>query len=111
MDINYYSILNLKKHCTKNDIQRAYANQLIYNFQTISLTLFTTIFRFGKLVNGQIQNCCLVMLCEAYEVLSDPFRRAIYDEYGEEGIKKGVKTNELYIGPWTYHRDVKSTYL
>lgn len=50
------------------------------------------------------------MLCEAYEVLSDPFRRAIYNEYGEEGIKKGVKTNDLYIGPWSYHCNVKSTY-
>ncbi|CAI6346963.1 unnamed protein product [Macrosiphum euphorbiae] len=89
MDINYYSLLRLKRHCTKDDIHRA----------------------FGKLANSQIQNCCLVKLCEAYEVLSDPFRRAIYDEYGEEGLKKGVNTNELYIGPWTYHCDVKSTYL
>ncbi|XP_060852444.1 dnaJ homolog subfamily B member 4-like [Rhopalosiphum padi] len=88
MNIDYYSILNLKRHCTKDDIHIA----------------------FGKLVKSQVQNCCLVKLCEAYEVLSDPFRRAIYNEFGEEGIKKGVKTNDLYIGPWTYHCDVISTY-
>lgn len=61
-------------------------------------------------MNSKVENHCLIMLCEAYEVLSDPFRRAIYNEYGEEGIKKGVHTNELYIDPWTYHGNVISTY-
>lgn len=25
MEINYYSILNLKRHCTNDDVHRAYA--------------------------------------------------------------------------------------
>ena len=29
-------------------------------------------------------------IAEAYEVLSNPARRAIYDQYGERGLKEGV---------------------
>jgi len=43
MGVNYYSILNLKRHCTKDDIHIAYTSFLNYNFQTISLILFTMI--------------------------------------------------------------------
>lgn len=44
-------------------------------------------FRFGKLISKysifyQVKNINLIILCEAYEVLSDPLRRAVYDQYG-----------------------------
>ena len=29
-------------------------------------------------------------ICEAYEVLSDPKRKGIFDKYGEYGLKNGV---------------------
>ena len=29
-------------------------------------------------------------ICEAYDVLVNPARRAIYDQYGERGLKNGV---------------------
>lgn len=40
MGVNYYSILNLKRHCTKDDIHKAYASYLSLNFQSISLILY-----------------------------------------------------------------------
>ncbi|VVC39642.1 Chaperone DnaJ, C-terminal,DnaJ domain,HSP40/DnaJ peptide-binding [Cinara cedri] len=93
MHIDYYSILNLKRHCTKDDIQKA----------------------FGKLISTysifyQVKNINLIILCEAYEVLSDSLCRAVYDKYGKEGIKKGVKSDKITIDPWIYHGDVIKTY-
>lgn len=72
-------------------------------------------FRFGKLVSkysisSQVQDSRLIYLCEAYEVLSSPFRRILYDHYGKEGINKGVQSNDLCIDPWIYHGNVLTTY-
>lgn len=59
---------------------------------------------------NQVRDSDLIALCEAYEILSDPFRRALYDQYGDEGIKKGVQSDDLKIHPWVYHGDVITTY-
>ena len=47
---------------------------------------------------------------EAYDVLSDPLRRAVFDQYGEEGLKAGVPGPEGYIKPYHYHGDSMRTY-
>ena len=33
-------------------------------------------------------------IAEAYEVLSDKQKRAVYDQYGEEGLKAGISGDE-----------------
>lgn len=49
-------------------------------------------------------------MAEAYDVLSDPFKRAVYDQYGEEGLKKGVPGPDDYIRPYVYHGEPLRTY-
>lgn len=40
-----------------------------------------------------------VKLCEAYEVLSDPLMKRIYDKYGEYSLKQGVpKGSDRFTG-------------
>nr|XP_033336325.1 dnaJ homolog subfamily B member 13-like [Megalopta genalis] len=50
------------------------------------------------------------LVAEAYDVLSDPFRRAIYDQFGEEGLKNGVPSAEGFIEPYVYHGEPMRTY-
>lgn len=51
-----------------------------------------------------------LLVSEAYDVLSEPCRRALYDQYGEEGMKKGVPTSDGFILPYVYHGDAIRTF-
>lgn len=50
------------------------------------------------------------LTAEAYDVLSDPLRRAVYDQYGEEGLKNGVLRPEEFVKPYVYHGDPMRTF-
>ena len=50
------------------------------------------------------------LIAEAYDVLSDPLRRAVYDQYGEEGLKRGVPGPEDYIQPYIFHGEPLRTF-
>jgi len=48
---------------------------------------------------------------EAYDVLSDPFWRELYDQFGNIAIKSGVFIdNDQSIKRYSYHGDILLTY-
>ena len=40
-----------------------------------------------------VSKCRFKLVAEAYDVLSDPKKRAVYDQYGEEGLKGMPQTS------------------
>lgn len=54
---------------------------------------------------------CRLIAFEAYDVLSDPFWRELYDQFGYLQIKLGVYVeNEQEIKRYLYHGDIFLTY-
>jgi DnaJ homolog subfamily B member 4 len=100
-EINYYDILQIPRGAKDAEIKKAYrklamkwhpdknpdsADEAAKNFQSIG---------------------------EAYDVLSDPENRAIYDQYGYEGLKNGVP-NHAHPGtssdPYSYKMNAQDTF-
>ena len=78
-EINYYDILELNPDCSKEDIAEAYRHlSLKYHPKTTTPQNSANFeYHFQK-------------LAEAYEVLSDPTKKEIYDIYGHDGLRNGV---------------------
>jgi len=50
------------------------------------------------------------MVGEAFDILDDPKYRAIYDLYGEKGLKEGLPGPDGFIPPYVYHGDPHKTF-
>jgi DnaJ-class molecular chaperone len=85
---DYYKDLKISSKCSYEDIAQA--------------------FRFLSTKNPSAQS--LYALCEAYEVLSDPHKRKIYDQYGEYILKEGLPTLHP-IGGYRFVGDISKTLL
>ncbi|CAH2094061.1 unnamed protein product [Euphydryas editha] len=97
MGFDYYNILGVKRSCDQNEIKKAYRRlALKYNPE--------------KYENDENVKRIFALIGEAYEVLVDHKYRAIYDQYGEEGLKRGVPGPKEYIQPYIYHGDPAQTY-
>ena len=91
---DYYEILLLPKNCSQEDIAESYRRlSLKYHPKVCSPE------------NSAQSEYHFQKLCEAYEVLSDPMKKEIYDIYGHEGLKNGIidkkgkiKTGYIYSG-------------
>ncbi|WOK92725.1 hypothetical protein Cni_G01416 [Canna indica] len=75
MGVDYYNILKVNRNATDEDLKKSYRRLAM---------------RWHPDKNPSNKNeaeAKFKQISEAYEVLSDPNKRAIYDQYGEEGLK------------------------
>ncbi|KAL0920928.1 hypothetical protein M5K25_007947 [Dendrobium thyrsiflorum] len=78
MGIDYYKILQVDRNAKDDDMKKAY-RKLAMKWHP------------DKNPNNKKEaEAKFKQISEAYEVLSDPQKRAVYDQYGEEGLKGGV---------------------
>lgn len=97
MGFDYYGILGVKRSCSQLEIKRAYRRlALKYNPERHN--------------DDENMKRIFALIAEAYEVLVDHKRRAVYDQYGEEGLKKGVPGPTEYIQPYVYHGEPLRTF-
>ncbi|XP_029173091.1 dnaJ homolog subfamily B member 13-like [Nylanderia fulva] len=94
--IDYYKILSLKRNCNDTEIKEAYGRCAVRYNPT-------------QQKNGGAE-AIFALAAEAYDVLSDPLRRTVYDQYGEEGLKNGVLRPEGFEKPYVYHGEPMRTF-
>ncbi len=88
---DYYEILELPRTCSQEDISEAY--------RTLSLKYHPKI---TTPENSALYEYYFQKLGEAYEVLSDPKKKEIFDIYGKEGLKNGINKNGKQIEGYRY---------
>lgn len=88
MGVDYYSILNLTRSASDAAIKK--------NYRKLAL-------KFHPEKNPDDQQAAdkFMQVAEAYDVLADPRKRAVYDQFGEEGLKNGVPSGSIDTGAWT----------
>ncbi|XP_076923562.1 uncharacterized protein LOC143585733 [Bidens hawaiensis] len=78
MGVDYYKILQVDKNAKDDDLKKAY-RKLAMKWHP------------DKNPNNKKEaEAKFKQISEAYDVLSDPQKRAVYDQYGEEGLKGQV---------------------
>ncbi|XP_038902656.1 dnaJ protein homolog 1-like [Benincasa hispida] len=78
MGVDYYRILQVDKNASDDDLKKAY-RKLAMKWHPDK-----------NPKNKREAEAKFKQISEAYEVLSDPQKRAIYDQYGEDGLKGQV---------------------
>ncbi|KAG6510290.1 dnaJ homolog subfamily B member 1-like [Zingiber officinale] len=75
MGVDYYNILNVNRNATDDELKKAYRRLAMRWHPDKNPS------------NKKEAEAKFKQISEAYEVLSDPDMRSIYDEYGDEGFK------------------------
>nr|XP_033771903.1 dnaJ homolog subfamily B member 4 isoform X1 [Geotrypetes seraphini] len=98
MGKDYYSVLGIEKGASDEDVKKAYRKQALKWHPDKNKTSHAEE-KFKE-------------VAEAYEVLSDPKKREIYDQFGEEGLKGGAGVPDGQGGNfrYTFHGDPHATF-
>ena len=88
---DYYQILELPRSCSQEEISESY--------RTLSLKYHPKI---AKPETSATYEYYFQKLAEAYEVLSDPKKKEIFDIYGKEGLKNGIMKNSKKIDGYRF---------
>ncbi|KAL0220619.1 hypothetical protein RCL1_000473 [Eukaryota sp. TZLM3-RCL] len=75
---DYYSILGVARNASEDDIKKAYRKAALKWHPDRNPD------------NKEVAQQKFVEITEAFDVLKDPQKRSIYDQYGEAGLKGGV---------------------
>uniref|UniRef100_A0A7N0RDN6 J domain-containing protein n=1 Tax=Kalanchoe fedtschenkoi TaxID=63787 RepID=A0A7N0RDN6_KALFE len=78
MGVDYYKVLQVDKNASDDDLKKAYRKLAMKWHPDKNPN------------NKKDAEAKFKQISEAYEVLSDPQKRAVYDQYGEEGLKGQV---------------------
>uniref|UniRef100_A0A674CGU4 DnaJ heat shock protein family (Hsp40) member B5 n=1 Tax=Salmo trutta TaxID=8032 RepID=A0A674CGU4_SALTR len=89
MGKDYYKMLGIPKGSNEEEIKKAY-RRMALRFHPDKNTDANAEDKFKE-------------IAEAYEVLSDPKKRVIYDQLGEEGLKAGGSSGQSGVPGGSYH--------
>ncbi|CBI15287.3 unnamed protein product, partial [Vitis vinifera] len=81
MGVDYYNILKVNRNASEDDLRRAYRRLAMIWHPDKNPS------------NKREAEAKFKQISEAYDVLSDPQKRQIYDLYGEEALKSGQHHN------------------
>jgi len=114
---NFYRLLGLRKDATDEEIKAAYKKlALTHNPKRKKPKPSMTPSEHAQeqMMREQAEELeslqIFMLTAEAYDILSDPLRRAIYDQYGERALKEGFPGPDGFIDPYVYHGDPYRTF-
>ena len=97
---DYYETLELDRKATQEDIKEAYRNlSLRFNPKKASKS------------NETFYNYKFHKIAEAYIVLSDPYKKGIYDNYGREALYNGITDKDgNFFGGFKYTGNAEESF-
>ncbi|AQK64135.1 Chaperone protein dnaJ 3 [Zea mays] len=109
----YYEILGVPKSASQDDLKKAYRKAAIKNHpdkggdpEKVCAVRGHVVYRDCDPSCVETRDCHLHVLAvfkelaQAYEVLSDPEKREIYDQYGEDALKEGMGGGGSHADPF-----------
>jgi len=90
--LDYYQILGVCRDANEGEIRKAYRKLALQWHPDKNQN------------NKEEAEKMFKLISEAYDVLSDSQKRSIFDQYGEEGLKNGVSSDEPQVfGGFQFH--------